>query len=71
MTFRNVADPDQLAVLREALAEICAALDIQQMDLKRREVLAERILWYYANGVDTVERLKRNVLAERAARLDD
>ncbi|KGF68543.1 hypothetical protein LL06_16000 [Hoeflea sp. BAL378] len=70
MPFRNVADPDQLAVLRRALAEICAALDVPHTDSKRRDELAGRILWYHSNGVDTVEHLKRNVLAEITVRRD-
>lgn len=71
MPFRNIADSEQLAVLRKALAEVCFALDVRPTDVEGREEIAERILWHHGNGVETLEHLKRNVLSERKVRLDE
>lgn len=65
MPFRNAADPEQLALLRNALAEICAELGIRDSDAISRNEIAERILWHHGNGVDNLERFKRILLTGR------
>jgi len=58
MPFRTVADPQELAILRAAFADLCIELNIAADDEPAKTELATDILWYFQSGVTNLEELK-------------
>ncbi len=59
MSFGNIANPEQLALLRQALAEHCTELGIDPRDKATRETIAVCLLLLFYHGATTLDALRR------------
>ena len=57
MPFRDILDPEQLAVFTDVLEDVCLAAGMPRNSSKREDVAA-LVMYFYGHGYHSVEELK-------------
>ncbi|PWV97717.1 hypothetical protein DFR52_106242 [Hoeflea marina] len=65
MPFRNIANPDQLALLRRTLEELCVEFGVSAQDGETRDEIARRIVFLFERGMSGVEEMKQRLREDR------
>ena len=65
MPLNGSANPEQLALLRNALNECCTEIGVDTAEILVRDKSARRALYFFQSGVSSVDELKQALRSDR------